>query len=99
MNGNQISQARQCTFGRQLSLRCATLFSAPGCNAQLVFHWAAEALDVYSQSPESVQCCQSAKSVECNDMCEHAAERECLGRIAQRIDEGVIPSPAIPHIR
>src|SRR5688572_12613296 len=70
-----------------------------GCNARLIFGRAAEAFHVYSQSSESVQCRQATVGVECDDMCEHAAERECLGRLAKCVNEGVIPGRAIPHIR
>jgi len=75
---------------------CA-LFHSPGGHGCLVFGRTAEAAVVDSEAAERCQGRQAAVGVEGDQVGEHSAEREGLGRIAERVDEGIVPASGVAN--
>src|SRR5215831_14774370 len=81
------------------SWRFKSYLAAPRGHAFLIFHRIAETFGLDAELAQSVQGHQPAMRVESHDMGEDAAEREGLGRLAERVDKGVIPGGAVSDVR
>src|SRR5215472_15508590 len=80
------------------SSRFQSRLPVPRGHTFLIFHGIAETFGLDTELAQSVQGHQPAMRVECHDMGEDAAEREGLGRLAERVDKSVIPRGAVPDL-
>src|SRR5579864_5440969 len=80
------------------SWRFYSYLPVPRGHTLLIFHRIAETFGLNAELAQSIQGHQPAMRVECHDMCEDTAEREGLGRLAERVDKRVIPCGAVSDV-
>ena len=80
------------------SWRFDSYLLVPGCDAFLILHGIAEPFGLDTELAKSVQSHQPAMRVECHDMGEDAAEGEGLSRLAQGVDESIVPGGMVADV-
>src|SRR6266581_8730912 len=98
LNRSVLIVATLESAGGVLSWRFQRYLLVPGCHTFLILHGIAETFGLHAELAKSVQGHQSAMRVECHDMGEDAAEREGLSRLAQSVDERIIPCGAVSDV-